>query len=226
MGKYQRQNQGQLTYPNQDSWKPTYQPKGKGKDSKGKGKSKGKWNWSPPKGKSKGKVNSIVENDWSTWDGYSGWNDWNDDSSWWQNQPSAESNTGSENPSTTDQGVKKVRFAPDQNSGSSSGTFNRSQGQSAGQVNSVTMERRPFVMMVGSEIQSEVDQAIMLDSGSYIHVAPLSFADHVPLQEPEKWIQAHTATGDAITHFGDRDVSLITRSGEELLVRFHIMSVK
>ena len=39
-------------------------------------------------------------------------------------------------------------------------------------------------------------------------------------------MEAITASGDQLIHYGDREIPLRTRSGNQLLVRFHVMNVQ
>ena len=54
---------------------------------------------------------------------------------------------------------------------------------------------------------------LLVDTGSFIHVAPMSLAPWIPLQEKDDKVKAVGADGRELTYYGKREVSMITTSG-------------
>lgn len=67
---------------------------------------------------------------------------------------------------------------------------------------------------------------LLIDSGSFLHVCRPDFGTEFPLRTPEVYLEAVTASGDKLVHYGDREVSLKTRSGHSLRIMFHVMNVQ
>ena len=66
--------------------------------------------------------------------------------------------------------------------------------------------------------------ALLVNGGSFIHVAPLDFAAWLPLTDTNKKVRAATAGGKPLRYEGMRRVTMETRGGP-LTLDFHIMDV-
>eukprot|EP00972_Heterocapsa_arctica_P018307 2704301-Heterocapsa_arctica.AAC.1 len=62
-----------------------------------------------------------------------------------------------------------------------------------------------------------------MDSGSFLHVCPPSFAPEVPVRRDEQQLRAVAANGHALHYYGMKKVTLVTPGGTLLVVDFAVM---
>eukprot|EP00972_Heterocapsa_arctica_P068489 10118741-Heterocapsa_arctica.AAC.1 len=66
---------------------------------------------------------------------------------------------------------------------------------------------------------------ILMDSGSFLHVCPPSFAPEVPVRYDEHQLRAVAANGHALRFYGMKKVTLATAGGVLFVVDFAVMDV-
>ena len=221
-----------------------WQPKGSYGYHSGKNKGKGKF-----KGKGKGKfVHQIGQEEWSNEWSEEGndqwqeepWNEWNEQSQSWNNEQDWQQ---SEEWQDHDQWNEQSDWQTEQQQEHAQTEDDASASQSL-EVQNIVRAPRPFVFEVSSYTQaashvaavqvsdvasdtsvaSVSNSELLLDSGSYIHVCPWWFAQDVPMIQAPK-IDAITASGKPLKHYGDKVIHLRTKSQNSISCRFHVMNV-
>ena len=74
-------------------------------------------------------------------------------------------------------------------------------------------------------IEGATSRILLVDSGSFAHVCPDDFANHIPLQSPPSDVQARCADGRELVCLGSRKVPVILWGGQRADFNFLVMNI-